>query len=140
MADSVLKKGDPFSKIPNTIGTIPLGTNIAHIASASVNAGASLTFIINAYPVYPAITLWDFLMTVYIDTVDDAHIFPTGASVIGLSDDISVSQWVDLVGSGAVSGRRQVRIHIINNDSSSHTITIYFKAFLQTGLSSGDVS
>lgn len=140
MADSVLKKGDPYSKTPNTIGTIPLGTSIVHTTSATVNAGSSLTFIINSYPIYPAITLWNFLMTIFVDGVDDAHEFPIGSSVLSISHLISVGTWIDVIGSGQISGRRQMRIHIINRDTNPHDITIYFKAFLQTGLSSGDIS
>lgn len=137
---SVIKKGDPYSKVPITVGTIPLGISNVHQASATVNAGAALTFTINVYPDYPSIALWNMLFTVYVDSIDDAHVYPAGSAVLGISHKITVGTWVDIVGSGRVSGRRKVIIHIVNNDVSSHNIIIHFKAFLQTGLSSGDVT
>lgn len=140
MAESVLKKGDPYSKIPVTVGTIPLGTSNVHVAAATIGANAALTFNLQIYPVYPAITLWNMTFSIFVDTVDLDHLYPTGSAVLGMSNLITVSSWVDVASSGRVSGMRYLRIHMVNSDSSPHDITVWFKGFLQTGLASGDVS
>lgn len=137
--DPVIKKGDPYGKTPDTIGTIPLGISTVHVTSAVAPANGSVVFRIDTTPQYPATGLWNFVWTPFVDGMTAADIFPYGSTAITYAASMTVSGFDDVSNLGRVSGRRSYIIHFQNRTGTPRTIYIWFKAFLQTGLSSGDI-
>lgn len=110
-------------------------------SSTTISAGSAATFLVTTIPVNSILGIWNWLFSIYVDvpgsgggggpnlTADLAYIFPDGTSLTAAQRNLTLMQWIDWAESSDTSNIRVHKIRLANNDSSSHTYTLRYKAY-----------
>jgi hypothetical protein len=100
--------------------TVPAGIT-ASFEVTYMDIGSSFTY--NSLPAINMATLLDHFLSVFVDTNDANHLYPSGALLSGAQLNVQISTWNDWYSSGisSTNGQRVVVMQITNKDSSPHT-------------------
>lgn len=109
------------------IGTIP--TSGVTAVTATVDTATFLTISITTTPQKLSLSLWDFLLTMRVDTDDSAHEWPYGASLTSTTLSVRMYHWTDWANSNDARNVRKNRIVIENFSGSTRTIYLKFKSY-----------
>lgn len=134
-----LKRNVRELKTPQSIGAdilsvqgTPSGGAFIPATPLTLTAGSSATFSFTTVPYNQTLTLWNFADDIYIDTPTDNpnYQYPNGALLVTAQRMFSKTSWLSWGDSSDLSNIRVYKIHIVNNDTSSHTYLPAFRAYL----------
>lgn len=142
MAD-IIRNDNKIRQI-QAIASVPLGLNYVRVTGSLVNVAASSfrSIAVTTTPDSDRLSIWNWLYTVMIDGDDVDHVWPsgsainTGAGATDLAYLVDVADHIDFFRSNDRSNIRTHLIRIKNNDTNPHTITFYYKAYTQAGVTS----
>jgi len=98
----------------------------ANTGSLAAGAVTDLTFTIT--PTDEIVSLWDFLLSVYVDTDDNAnYLYPSGGSLSAGQMNFDLQWGIDYTLSSDTTGERIAKVVIKNNDGSAHTYYVHAK-------------
>lgn len=133
-----VQRNDPSVRSFIQVQSIPESpVDWAQVTSPSVGAGQRLVVNVKNIPVDKTLSLWNFLFSIRIDTDDDDHLYPSGASLTSAQKSIDLQQWIDFATSSDDNNQRSHQIVIINNDASAHVYHILYKAYTFVTASGG---
>jgi hypothetical protein len=112
-----------------TVQSIPLGLFDYASGNASAAAGTALNFTVTTYPADERLSLWDQLFSIRVDVNDDAHLWPSGASLTNGQRTLRLTNWTDFITSSDTQNIRAYKIRIENSDVDTHTYYVLFKAY-----------
>lgn len=124
-------------KIRQKIGvtSVPKGVNDVVSGSITIAANTTRTFIVTITPADQNLNLWNFLFSVVVDDISrDSdgnynYIFPEGPLLSDAQRNMRIIHWIDWAKSSDLTNIRVHKIRIENDDSSSHTYYLYYKAY-----------
>lgn len=104
----------------------------------NTGSGGILTINYAFTPNSSTLTLWNFLVSLYIDPTsfnaggipDSAHLYPTGGSLTNGMRTVKVESWIDWATSSDTTNIRRLIVNINNQDSVPHNYAIFIKAYL----------
>lgn len=137
-------------KTPQKVGGDVLGvqslptTTTAYVSSLTVGSGNGWLHQVPAVPSNSTLTLWNFLISVFVDATigsngipDMAHLYPIGGSLTSGQVQLKYEVWIDWASSSDILNTRNLFIYLTNNDTSPHVYTTvvkwYFPSLGQTG-------
>ena len=124
-----------------TVQSMPTNPNDwTEFTSPSVPAGFTLNLYVINTPNSTRLGLWDHLHSIRVDTNDDDHLYPGGASLTSAQRSLSLETWVDYAFSVDSINRRTYLIRIKNTDSSAHVYHVLYKAYTFVSSGSGATS
>ena len=102
--------------------------NLVSATSATILAGNSVTMsITNSGITDKVLTIMNYEFTVYVDTKDLAHAYPSG-SLTSAQRLLKLESWLDFITSDeGTDNHRTYIIRIVNQDTVSHVYFIDFK-------------
>lgn len=129
-----------------TVASIPSGTNQVTGANITISAGSYGVFKISTIPDSDRLGLFNFFPSFYIDALDNDHLWPNTSAVDGyggsltsvVMTNIFISFVPDWARSSDTTNRRVSLATIINTDSSSHVIYLYFKSYTFSAITGGN--
>lgn len=113
----------------NFIRTGAIPSSGVTATSSSVGTGSLLTFTITTTPARPSLSVWNFLITIRVDTDDAAHEWPSGASLSAAQLSLRMSQFIDWANSNDTRNIRKHKIVIENFSGGNRTYYLKFKAY-----------
>jgi len=116
-------------KTPQKAGAdvLPLSVSaVSTIGPQAILSNTAQSFRITITPSATSLTLWNFPFTVYVDTHDAAHAWPTGASLTSSQLSTRVTAQQDYLGYNLTTNQQVFIIRIENYDSGSHSYYVDF--------------
>jgi hypothetical protein len=123
----------------DTLNVITTGT--VFVGPFTMAAGTAATFNQRCNPGAGVVTVWNYAVSIYIDTFDHQHTWPSvfdGTGTLTLAQrNMVVMQWLDFEDTNDTTGQRMFKTRVQNNDSVSHDIFYQMRGVLpkQTGSS-----
>lgn len=111
------------------VQSVPVGLYGWTEGSASVPAGSRVIFTVTTYPGDSRLSLWDQLFSVRVDTNDNDHLWPGGASLTSDQRQLSIDNWIDFASSSDISNVRVHKIIITNSGVADKTVYLLYKAY-----------
>lgn len=106
---------------------IRVGSTVT-ISAVTVTAGGALNVTFTIHPTSDLVlTLYNFEITVFVDTYDDAHKYPDGSSLIAAQRNIKFESWLDWedsIDNATFLFIKAYKMRVVNNDTASHNYYI----------------
>lgn len=109
-------------------GHIP-GDDSASTTSYTLATGTIQTTTWTTTPAKPALSLWNYHLTLRVDTDDDNHKWPNGSSLSAAQSSLRVACYIDQVATNDDTNQLVVKICVENFSGSNRTIYMKYKTY-----------
>lgn len=127
-----LKNVQPLGADVLNVTDLPENGLPVSVGPVTIAASSTLTITITNTPTYTGFTIWNFLLSVFVDTYDYDYRWPSGSSLTSGQRSMNLFSWCDDEESLNLTGVRVFKIHIRNNDTVSHDYYVNYRAYLPT--------